>query len=415
MRTILSRLKRPIESHNKIWLASIALTALTVVIAATVAIGKLNLGTTQYRAEFTQAASIRPGDQVTVAGIQVGTVRGLQLAGDRVLVDFGVRNDVHLGGETRAAIKLTTLLGSRYLELSPTPDGQLRHRLITLAHTSVPFDLQQALADATTTFEQIDADRIAQSLSTLSQSLNGVPEALPKALDNLKSLSSIMAARRDQIGSLLNSTDTVTAMIRDQQATLGSLVTQGRNLLAEVAKRREQVKQLLAAATTLVDRIRAILDDQPQINQLTDATRGLLQKISANDALLRNTLQILPVPIRNMTNATGSAMTVDGTFASGPFVDSWMCAISARAKQFNLPPYFQDCQPVPDPFPGIGPPPDPGGHLSPGLPPDSLEGPLPPDASEPGSPFHPYPYQPRPPAPAEQPAPTPPPAGGPTP
>ncbi|MGH3678635.1 MAG: MCE family protein [Mycobacterium sp.] len=338
------RLKRPIETYNKIWLGTISLAVIATVVAATLIVGHLSLGQTRYQAEFAQAASIRPGDQVTIAGISVGTVDGLKLAGDRVIVAFKARKDVALGSDTHAAIKLTTILGSRYVELTPAGASVLNHHTIPLANTSVPYDLQKTLADATTTFEQIDADRIAESMSVLSHSLDGVPEALPQALDNLKSLSAVISGRRDQIGTLLSSADTVTAMIRDQQANLGSLVLQGRDLLGEVVSRRAKLQQVLASTTVLVDTISKILNDQPAINEMLTSVQDFARMIGAHDALLRNILQALPLPIRNIANATGTGNSVDLNVPAGFMADSWMCAISGRAKQFNLTEYFKDCQ-----------------------------------------------------------------------
>jgi phospholipid/cholesterol/gamma-HCH transport system substrate-binding protein len=356
---MLRRLKRPAEEYNNIWLGTIALALTAVVVGGlVVAVGRLSAGETGYRGEFVQAAQIRAGDQVTVAGISVGGVSGVELAGDRVVVKFKVRDDVHLGRDSRAAIKLTTLLGSRYLELTPAGDGELDHRTIGLANTSVPYDLQATLADATTTFEQVDADRVAESLSTLSHSLSGVPEALPQALDNVDSLAGIIADRRDQIGSLLRSVDTVTAAIRDQKADLGTLVLQGRDLLAEIVTRRAAVQRLFDSTTALVNRIKTILDDNPAINELLATTKDFARMIAEKDALVRNVLQTLPLPLRNLANASGSGMSVDINVPSGVLVDSWMCAISARTKQFNLVPYFTDCAPSGEVFPGW-PPPDP--------------------------------------------------------
>ncbi|GAY13874.1 putative MCE family protein [Mycobacterium sp. shizuoka-1] len=339
------RFKRsPIESLNKIWLGTAALGVVIALVAAVLLFGALGIGETKYQAEFAQAASLRAGEQVTIAGISVGTVDGLKLAGDRVIVTFNVSNDVHLGRDTQAAIKLTTLLGSRYLELSPAGNGELPDDTIPLSNTSVPYDLQQTLADATTTFGEIDAERIAQSLTTLTQNLHGVPEALPEALRNLKSLSAILAERRDQLRTLLSSTHTVTAMIRDQRANLGSLVLQGRDLLGELTSRRAAVQRLFASATALVDTLKRVLDDEPALNELLVTMRELSTMIADHDALLRNILQVLPVPIRNVANATGSGPAADATFPNLPLVDSWMCAISGRAQQFNLVEYFQDCQ-----------------------------------------------------------------------
>lgn len=337
-------LKRPIEKYNKMWLATIALGVTAAVVAASLLIGRLSLGQSTYQAEFAQATQIQPGDQVTIAGISVGSVDDLKLGGDRVIVTFNVRNDIHLGSDTRAAIKLTTILGSRYLQLSPAGSGDLDHHTIALANTEVPYDLQKTLADATTTFEQVDADRVAASMTTLSQGLDGVPEALPQALDNVRSLSAVIATRRDQIGALLTNVDRLTAMLRCQQADLGSLVLQGRDLLGEIVARRAAVQRLFASATALVNTITAILGDQPGIDEMLASVRDFSHMIAEHDALLRNSLQALPLPMRNLANATGSGTALDLNPPAGPLVDSWMCAISGRAKQFNLTEYFKDCQ-----------------------------------------------------------------------
>jgi phospholipid/cholesterol/gamma-HCH transport system substrate-binding protein len=350
------RLKRPIEAYNKFWLGTISVVVIAVVVMVIVGIGRLSLGQTDYQGEFVQAAQIRPGDQVTIAGISVGTVNGVKLSGERVVVNFKVRNDVHLGSDTRAAIKLTTLLGSRYLELSPAGTGDLDRRTIGLANTSVPYDLQKTLTDATTTFEQVDADRIADSMTTLADGLDGVPEALPQALTNVKSLAAIISGRRDQIGSLLNSLDTVTALIRDQKANLGSLVLQGRDLLGEIVSRRAAVEQLFTSTTALVNRIKTVLDDSPAINDMLANMKDFSRMIAEKDALLRSLLQTLPLPLRNITNASGSGTAIDASLNA--LIDSWACALSERGEQFNLAQYYTDCQPAPDLFPGW-PSPDP--------------------------------------------------------
>jgi phospholipid/cholesterol/gamma-HCH transport system substrate-binding protein len=386
MNRLSEALRRPVEEMNRIRLAVTSLAVVVAVTVTTLMIGEIGPGKTQYEAEFVQAASLRSGDAVTVAGIQVGTVKGLRLAGDRVVVTFKVQNAVHLGATTRAAIKLTTLLGSRYLELSPASGGELPGRTIPLANTSVPYDLQRTLADATTTLEQIDSDRIAESVSTLAASLQGVPDALPHALDNLRTLSGILTDRREQLTSLLSSTDTLTTVIRNQRAALGSLVLQGRDLLGELAARQAALKRLFASITTLVDRASAVLHNQEDLNEMIRVANELLEKLHNNDALIRNTMQIMPVTLRNMANATGTGMQTDGFAPAGALIDAYMCALSGRSKQFNFPEYFQDCEPVPDPWPGFPPPYEPAAQF-PGFPPDTLatNTPAPPPPPEPNS------------------------------
>ena len=66
--------------------------------------------------------------------------------------------------------------------------------------------------------------------------------------------------------------------------------------------------------------------------------------LAQHDDLLRNILQAGPVALRGLTNATGSGNAVDLTVGNGLLVDSWMCAISGRAKQFGMIQYFKDCK-----------------------------------------------------------------------
>lgn len=345
-----TRFVRPIETYSKTWLGVIALVVIGVMLVGVVGYGSLDIGKTRYHGEFVQAAQIKKGDGVTIAGIQVGAVGGVKLAGDHVVVAFTVRKDVHLGADTQAAIKLTTILGSRYLELSPAGDGGLDHRTIPLrwpngdARTEVPYDLTKTLAGATKTFGPLDADRVVESVKLLNQSLQGLPEELPLALQNLQSLADVVGDRRDQLGTLLSNADTLTTMLANQKADLGVLVLQGRDLLREIATRRVAVQRLFASATTLVGRAQTILADEPALDQLLSSAQEFTKMMNDHDALLRNVLQSAPIAVRNLANATGSGNALDVNAPMGILIDSWMCAISSRAVQFNLVEYFKDCE-----------------------------------------------------------------------
>lgn len=345
MRNLKGILDRPVERGGLIKLGFATVTVIAVVLIGALGIGKLGVGKASYQAEFGQAAGLSDGDQVTVAGVRVGTVTSMRLAGDRVLVTMDIDDNVHLGSATRAAVKLTTLLGARYVEVQPAGSDSLERGRIPLSQTEVPYDLQTALQDATATFEAVDARKLAQSMTTLSAQLQGSPEILPQALDNIQHLSSVIAKRRDQIGAMLRSTQRVTEVLGNQREGLGLLVTQGNEVLGELAARRDVLVRLIDATTTLVNTLRPVLvEDRGQVDALLANLEQMQDAIGRNDALLRNTLQIMPVPLRNFANATGDGNEFDFTSSGGTMIDSFMCAISSRAEQFNLPPYFQDCK-----------------------------------------------------------------------
>lgn len=336
---------RPIESYSKLRLGTIAVLVIGLVLGGALGMGRLGFGKDVYVAEFAQSAGLSVGDRVTVAGVQVGRVTSMRLARDHVAVGLEIEDDVPMGSATKVAIKLTTLLGARYVELLPAGSQPLADHRIPLSNTEVPYDLQAALQDATTTFEAVDAEKIAQSMTTLSTQLQGAPEVLPQALDNIGHLSSVIASRRDQIYDLLRSTEQVAELLGNQQHSLGLLITQSREVLGDLAARKDMVVRLIEATTKLVNQLRPVLvDDRQRIDELVANLDGMLGAVHRNDALLRSTLQLLPLPVRNFANATGNGNEFDFTSTGGSMIDSFVCAISGRAKQFNLPPYFGDCK-----------------------------------------------------------------------
>ena len=265
------RRRRPLESYNKTWLGVGAIAVVAVLIGSLLTVKVANVGYTHYTARFLQAAALQPGNPITVAGIPVGEVTSMKLAGDHVEAGLEVRNDVALGEDSRATIKITTILGSRYLALYPKGPGSLPDNTFEVTHTEVPYDLQEALADVTTTYEQVDSDKFAQTLSILGHQLEGMPAILPQALENTHTLSTIIADRRDQLGSLLKTTELVSNTLHRQQSSIGSLINQGNDLIGEFVTRRESFRAMMASLTNLIETLGSIvIDDRPELEKLAE-------------------------------------------------------------------------------------------------------------------------------------------------
>jgi phospholipid/cholesterol/gamma-HCH transport system substrate-binding protein len=337
--------KQPLESYNKTWLGFIAAAVVAVVIAAMLLVHMLGFGYRHYTAEFLQAASLRAGNPITVAGIPVGNVTSMKLVGDHVEAGLRIRDNIVLGKDSKASIKVATILGSRYLALEPNGPASLANNTFDLSHTEVPYDLQAALKDATTTFEQVDSDRFAQSLAVLGKQLQGLPSVVPQAINNINSLSSIIAVRRDQLGTLLKSTEQVTNTLRRQQAGIGNLINQGQDLLGQFVARRAVFHAMMQSLTTLVDTMsQIVVNDRSGLDSLINDMRDFTGLMAKHDDLLRNMLQVSPIFFREAANLTGEGNAINFNAPNVPAIDSWMCAISGRAKQFGMIQYFKDCK-----------------------------------------------------------------------
>ncbi|MQY16996.1 MCE family protein [Nocardia macrotermitis] len=334
---------KPLEEYNRVSLGLLALGGLTAAIVIALVVNSMNFGDRDVRVDFAQAAQLGAGDRVTIAGVPVGQVTTIRLADGHVAVTLSIHRSVHLGADTTAAIKLTTLLGNRYVELDPAGSGDSNR--IPLQHSGVPYDLESALADATTTFDQVDADQVAKALTDLTGKLNGLPALIPSVLQNVRTLSTVIAERRGQIGTLLTATSKLTGVLNSQQADLGVLFGQGGDLLRELVARKQAIESMVAATTTLVDRLTPLaVRDQPEIRALLGNLREITAMLSRHDDLLRNILQALPVPWRSWANLTGTGPELDATASSGAFLDSFMCTLVGRAPQVHISPYSEECR-----------------------------------------------------------------------
>ncbi len=337
--------KRTLEDLNKTAVGLVALAVVAVLLAALVVLTKVGPGYRRYSAEFTQAAALLPKNPVTVAGIPVGTVTGMELVGNKVRVDMRVQNNVKLGKDSRAVIMVTTILGSRYVALHPGGGGPLADDTIDLNHTEVPYDLQQALQDVAVNYGEVDTDRLAGAIEVLGREVQSLPPLIPQAMDNLKKLSAVLADRREQFGSMLTTMDMVTATLRRQQTAIGSMVNQGQQLLGEFVTRRAAFHAMLQGITELVNAIDdTVIKDRAQVEALLASLNTLSTLLARNDGMLRGILQSAPVGLRGLANASGTGNALDAAFANGILVDSWMCAISGRAQQFGMIQYYKDCK-----------------------------------------------------------------------
>ena len=118
--------------------------------------------------------------------MRVGKVRGIELDGNQVRVEFQVDEDAEFGAETGAAIRVKTLLGAMFLALSPAGSGQLEEEgEIPVERTDSPYDVVEVFEGLAERSERIDTDQLADALDTMAdadpQHPGGVPGGARRA------------------------------------------------------------------------------------------------------------------------------------------------------------------------------------------------------------------------------------------
>ena len=179
--------------------------------------------TNGYSAVFTDASRLKTGDTVRVAGIRVGTVKGVSLQPDRkVLVEFDTDRSLVLTTGTKAQIRYLNLTGDRFLELADSP-GSTK---ILSAGSQIPVDR---------TAPALDLDLLLGGLKPVIQGLN------PQDVNALtSSLIQILQGQGGTLESLFSKTSSFSNSLADNSQVIEQMIDDLRTLLDTLSKDGDQ-------------------------------------------------------------------------------------------------------------------------------------------------------------------------------
>jgi phospholipid/cholesterol/gamma-HCH transport system substrate-binding protein len=302
---------KPLGERNRVAVGVVGVLIVSLAVVAVFSYDKIPFvkGTSDYSAYFSEAGGIKPGSDVRVSGLGVGRVSSIHLDGTKVLVDFTVRDGVELGARTEAAIKTETVLGTKFLEVTPRGDGSLGGP-IPLERTKSPYDLPDALGDLTTTISALDTTQLSSALTTLADTFKETPPDLKIALEGVARFSDTLNTRDAQLRNLLANANTVTAVLAKRGDQIAGLVANANALLAELLSQRNSVDALMNNLTAVSHQISAVVkDNRTQLKPALDKVNGVLGILDTRKKELQRTLYLL----------RRYAMSFGEVLGSGPF------------------------------------------------------------------------------------------------
>jgi phospholipid/cholesterol/gamma-HCH transport system substrate-binding protein len=311
-------MSKPFRERNPVIIGAVSLMTIALLILAAFRAQDLPLigGGDTYYAAFSESGGLKPNDEVRIAGVRVGKVEAVELEGDHVKVTFRVKTDSEFGDLSRAAIKVKTLLGAMYLSLEPAGEGQLdAGSEIPVERTSSPYDVVEAFSGLAETSADIDTDQLAASLTTLADLSRNTPEEFRAALDGVSALSTNIAARDDQINSLLKNLKRVSSVLDDRDQDIVGLMRDSDVLFRALVKRRQAVHNLLVSTSQLSEELTGLVrstraDLKPALSNL----EGVLAVLNKNEDNIDNSLRLMAPFYRVFANTLGN----------GPWFDTYI-------------------------------------------------------------------------------------------
>ena len=322
---------KPFREMNKTVIGALGITLILSFVAAGFNADKLPIigGGQVYQAEFAEAAGLRPQDEVRVAGVKVGKVIALDLEGDRVLVKMRLK-DISFGNASRADIRIKTVLGRKFVSLSPAGNGEMRPgSTIPMERTSSPYDVSDAFQGLATTVGKIDDQQLAKAFETLSATFKDTPNEVKASLTGLSRLSRTIASRDDQLKALLTRSRGVTQVLADRDKDLVAFLANSSLVLQELQSRKAAIDALLASTVELSQQLEALVrENRAELAPALAQLRGVVTVLRNNEANIDSALPRLATFTRIFSNNLGAGrwfdtltynLTTPTGFAPGPF------------------------------------------------------------------------------------------------
>ncbi|SDE05685.1 MCE family protein [Rhodococcus tukisamuensis] len=265
-----------------------------------------------YRAEFTEAAGLKPNNEVRIAGVKVGKVTDVSLEGDRVEVAFKVK-DAWVGDQTTASIQIKTILGQKYLALDPRGSSTLRASdTIPLERTASPYDVLDAFSSAATTLGEIDTPKLAEGMQTLADAFAGTPADVRASLDGVTRLSRTIESRDKELNKLFGATAQTTKVLADRNAEFTRLIGSAGLLLEELNSRQQSIQTLLDGTKRLSAQLTGLVkDNEEQIGPALEQLRGVVQILQDNNDNLDRSIKLYAPFTRLYANIVGNGRWFD--------------------------------------------------------------------------------------------------------
>lgn len=259
-----------------------------------------------YAANFSEAAGLKPGAEVRVAGVKVGSVNKVDLDGEKVRVEMKV-NQAWIGNQTRASIQIKTVLGQKYVALDPQGTELADPKdVIPLSRTTSPYDVIEAFSDAADQVGELDTNQLATSMRTLSDAFSGTPADLRASLDGLTRLSETISSRDEKVQELLAATKDTSKILADRNQEFERLIAGAGELLTELNTRQQSISRLLSSTTSLSDALSGIVkDNQEQIGPTLETLKQVNKILQDQNENLKQSLTFMAPFYRLYANVLG--------------------------------------------------------------------------------------------------------------
>lgn len=226
----------------------------------------------EYRAEFANVSGLRPGDDVRVAGVQVGKITGIEVNEETrttAIVTFALSEKQPLLSNSGLVMRYQNLLGQRYLSIvQPARLGTelAEGQTVPIARTSPGFDLTALLNGFRPLFDVLKPEDVNKLSESVIKVLQGEGGTVSDLLGQTAQLTDFLADRDALFGEVMDGLTPVLVDLAGQGDQLRGTIRQLTVFMSGLARHRKEfgttiddISQVLDVSETFLRSIRGPL------------------------------------------------------------------------------------------------------------------------------------------------------------
>ncbi|MDQ1684506.1 MAG: phospholipid/cholesterol/gamma-HCH transport system substrate-binding protein [Frankiaceae bacterium] len=232
--------------------AFIKLTVFAVVTILATAVLAVTISNTTYggnpktfKADFTDATDLLPGDSVRIAGVRVGTVKSVSVVHQHFArVTFNVDGDIPVLTSTKFAIRYLNLVGQRYVAVVEQAGGDEKQnpkQIIGTDRTQPALDLTVLFRGFRPLFHALSPDEVNSFAMEIIKTLQGEGGVVADLAAKSATLTNTVADRDAVIGGVVNNLLTVLDTVAKRNQGLNQTVEQLQRLVTGLASDRNTI------------------------------------------------------------------------------------------------------------------------------------------------------------------------------
>lgn len=264
-------------------------------------------------AEFARAGlNVRPGDEVRVRGVPVGTIASIDVDTDAHSARYtlSVDPDAPISADTRAALVPKTLFGDKYVELDSASGGGERiadGAHIPLERTSAPSEVQEVLDRLEPVLAEVDPVAFANVIASAAEGLDGAGTDIATMVDALPDALAVITANQQDLGRIFRAVPGIAGTLEQRAEALAQVAESFGTLALTVEEHEDDLVRFVTDTAELSSRAAELLDAEgTRLDRILSDSLSVLDLVGEQPGAVESLLAGAPRFVNGLAAATAT-------------------------------------------------------------------------------------------------------------